>query len=139
VFFSSFIIKIPKSSKRQSIEKREREREKVLKKRGRKKEKLQESLPNKKGKSIFWEEKNISTSKSFYVSPFSPPPLNHFQNPFQNHLRKFHSSFLDHPLTWKYAWLELYPLSLPMSSTYLAFRGYNEKGIPVEPRWGNTH
>jgi hypothetical protein len=27
VFFSSFIIKIPKSSKRQSIEKRERERE----------------------------------------------------------------------------------------------------------------
>jgi hypothetical protein len=32
VFFSLFIIKIPKSSKRWSIEKREREREKVLKK-----------------------------------------------------------------------------------------------------------
>jgi hypothetical protein len=44
---------------------------------------------NKKGKSIFWEEKNISTSILFYVSPFSPPPSYHFQNPFQNHLIKF--------------------------------------------------
>jgi hypothetical protein len=31
VFFSSFIIKIPKSSKRQSIEERERERERERK------------------------------------------------------------------------------------------------------------
>jgi hypothetical protein len=53
VFFSSFIIKIPKSSKRQSIEKREREREKKkYSKKRKEKEKLQDSA-NKKGKSIF--------------------------------------------------------------------------------------
>jgi hypothetical protein len=46
-----FIIKILKSSKRRSIEKRERER-KVLKKRGRKIEAPRVSA-NKKGKSIF--------------------------------------------------------------------------------------
>jgi hypothetical protein len=51
VFFSSFIIKIPKSSKRRSIEKRERERENVLKKRGKKK--APKASANKKGKSIF--------------------------------------------------------------------------------------
>jgi hypothetical protein len=39
----------------------------------RKGKKSSKSPANKKGKSIFWEEKNISTSKSFYVSPFSPP------------------------------------------------------------------
>jgi hypothetical protein len=92
VLFSSFIIKIPKSSKRRSIEKRERERKKVLKKERKKKEKLQESLQIKWG-SQYFEEKNISTSKSFYVSPFSPSPSYHFQNPFQNRLRKFHSFF----------------------------------------------
>jgi hypothetical protein len=70
---------------------RERERKKYSKKR-KEKEKLQDSA-NKKGKSIFWEDKNISTWKSFYVSPFSPPPSYHFQNPFQNHLKKSHSSF----------------------------------------------
>jgi hypothetical protein len=49
VFFSSFIIKIPKSLKRQSIEKRERQK-KLKKEEGN--EKLQESA-NKKGKPIF--------------------------------------------------------------------------------------
>jgi hypothetical protein len=72
VFLSSFIIKIPKSSKGWSIENK-REREKVLKKK-RKEKKAPRVFANKKGESIFWEEKNISTSKSFYISPFSPPP-----------------------------------------------------------------
>jgi hypothetical protein len=95
--FSSRLSQNPKSSKRRSKEKRERK--KLLKERERKsiekkrKEKRSFKSPCKNGKSIFWEEKNISTSKSFYVSPFSPPPSYHFQNPFQNHLRKFHSSF----------------------------------------------
>jgi hypothetical protein len=94
VFFSSFIIKIPNSSKRWSIEKREREREreKVLKKEEGK-EKLQESLQIKRGSQYIERRKNILTSKSFYVSPFSPAPSYYFQNPFQNRLRKFHSFF----------------------------------------------
>jgi hypothetical protein len=50
VFFSSFIIKIPKSSKRPSIEKK-KER-KSIEKRGRKREAPRVSA-NKKGKSIF--------------------------------------------------------------------------------------
>jgi hypothetical protein len=49
VFFSSFIIKIPKSSKRQSIEKG---REKKVLKKGRK-IKAPCVSANKKGKSIF--------------------------------------------------------------------------------------
>jgi hypothetical protein len=68
------------------------EGEKVLKKEEGKRKATRVSA-NKKGKLIFWEEKNISTLKSFYVSPFSPPPSHHFQNPFQNCLRKFYSSF----------------------------------------------
>jgi hypothetical protein len=71
---------------------KERERESIGKKEEEKR-KAPIVSANKKEKSIFWEEKNISTSKSFYVSPFSPPPSYHFQNPFQNCLRKFHSSF----------------------------------------------
>jgi hypothetical protein len=46
------------------------------------KRKAQRVSTNKKGKSIFLEEKNISTSKSFYVSLFSSPPSYHFKNPF---------------------------------------------------------
>jgi hypothetical protein len=93
VFSSSFIIKIPKSLKRWSIEKeKERERESIEKKR---KEKIKDLrvYANKKGKSIISEEKHISTSKSLYVSPFSPPPSYQLINSFQNCLRKFHSSF----------------------------------------------
>jgi hypothetical protein len=85
VFFSSFIIKIPKSSKRQSIEKG---REKKVLKKGRK-IKAPWVSANKKGKSIFWEEKNISTSKSFYVNLFPPPPsFIPFSKPFPNSFEK---------------------------------------------------
>jgi hypothetical protein len=84
VFSSSFIIKIPKSSKRWSIK---REREKVLKKEERKR-KAPSVSANKKGKSIFWEEKNISTLKSFYVNPFSPLPSYHFKKPFPKSFEK---------------------------------------------------
>jgi hypothetical protein len=36
---------------------------------------------NKMRKSIFYEEKNIATSKSFCMSPFSSPPSYHFKKP----------------------------------------------------------
>jgi 5-methylcytosine-specific restriction endonuclease McrBC GTP-binding regulatory subunit McrB len=74
---------------RKSIKK---ERESIEKMRKEKRKALRVSV-NKKGKSIFLEEKNISTLKSFYVNPFSPLPSYHFQNPFQKYLRKFHNSF----------------------------------------------
>jgi hypothetical protein len=51
--FSSNIIKIPKYSKRWSIEKKERENIEKKRERKKEKEKLQESLQIKKGKSIF--------------------------------------------------------------------------------------
>jgi hypothetical protein len=50
VFFSSLIIKIPKSSKRWSIEKREREN---IEQNEEGKEKLQESLQIKRGSQYF--------------------------------------------------------------------------------------
>jgi hypothetical protein len=54
-----FIIKIPKSSKRRSIEReREREREKLFKKR-KEKEKLQESLQIKRGSQYFERRKTF--------------------------------------------------------------------------------
>jgi hypothetical protein len=63
------------------------------KKREEEKEKLPESLQIK-GKLIFWEEKNTSTSKIIFdVIPFSPPPSYHFKNPFQNHWKGFLNSF----------------------------------------------
>jgi hypothetical protein len=64
VFFSSFIIKIPKSSKRRSIEK-ERERENVLKK-DEGKEKLQESLQIKR-ESQYFERRKISQLQNIFT------------------------------------------------------------------------
>jgi hypothetical protein len=68
-----------------------REREKVLKKEEGKRKAARVST-NKMVKSIFWEGQNISTNP-FCMIPFSSPPSYHFKNPYQNHLRKFHSSF----------------------------------------------
>jgi hypothetical protein len=86
VIFSSNIIKAPKSSRdgaeRKKVlkKKKMKEREKKEKRKEEQKEKLQESLQIR-GKSIFWEEKNTSTSKIlFNVIPFSPPPSYHFKN-----------------------------------------------------------
>jgi hypothetical protein len=65
-------------SSRDGAQKREREnywKRRRKKKRGRKK-KLQESLQIK-GKSIFWEEKNISTSKISFLMWFHFLPLHH--------------------------------------------------------------
>jgi hypothetical protein len=53
VFFSSFIIKITKSSKRRNIGKKERERESVLKKKRKEKRKVPRASTNKMGKSKF--------------------------------------------------------------------------------------
>jgi hypothetical protein len=91
-FFSSNVIKTPEVLKRRSIKKRE-EREKLLKKEERKneeeKEKLQESLQIK-GKSIFWEEKNTSTSKyPFWCDSIFSPSVILFQKPFPKLLTKF--------------------------------------------------
>jgi hypothetical protein len=99
---------------------KERER-KSIEKRKEKRKALRVSA-NKKGKLIFWEEKNIATSKSFY-EPIFFPSIILFQKPLPKLFEKISQLFLDHPLTWQYPWLELYPLSLPMSSTYWAFRG----------------
>jgi hypothetical protein len=83
VIISSNIIKTPKSlrdrAERKSIEKgKKKEKEKEEDK-----EKLQDTLQIK-GKSIFWEEKNTSTSKIlFNVIPFSPPPSYHFKKLFK--------------------------------------------------------
>jgi acyl-CoA synthetase (AMP-forming)/AMP-acid ligase II len=103
--------------KREKVLEREREREKE-----RKRKALRVSS-TKNGKSIFWEEKNIATSKSFLYEPIFFPSIIPFQKPFPKSFEKILQLFLDHPLTWQYTWLELYPLSLSMSSTYLAFRG----------------
>jgi hypothetical protein len=117
-----------------------KKREKYWKKtKKERKRKTQRVSSNKKEKSIFWEEKNIATSKSFLYEPIFFPSIIPFQKPFPKSFEKISQLFLYHPLTWQYIWPELYPLSLPMSSTYLAFRGWDEKGIFVEPRWGNTH
>jgi hypothetical protein len=52
----------------------------------RNKKKSSKSLFKEKGKSIFGEEKNTSTSKILFdVIPFSPPPSYHFKKTFQNH------------------------------------------------------
>jgi hypothetical protein len=106
VFFSSLIIKIPKSLKRRSIEK---EREKVLKEREREKEKGKERKrkivrvsSNKKEMSIFWEEKNVATSKSFLYEPIFSLSIIPFQKPFLKSFEKILQLFLDHPLTWQY-------------------------------------
>jgi hypothetical protein len=69
---------------------KERERKKNEKK---EKEKLQESLQIKRGSQYFERRKTLQLQTPFCMSPFSSPPSYHFKNPFQNHLRKFHSSF----------------------------------------------
>jgi hypothetical protein len=72
-----------RKKERKSIEKeKKKEKEKEEEK-----EKLQES-PQIKGKSIFWEEKNTSTSKIFFDVIFSPFIIP-FQKPFPKSLRVF--------------------------------------------------
>jgi hypothetical protein len=98
LFLSSNIIKIPESSKRWSIEKKERKgiekRERKRKKKEKKeKEKLQESLQIERGSQYFERRKTLQRQNPFCLSPFSSPPSYHFKNPFQNHLRKFCNSF----------------------------------------------
>jgi hypothetical protein len=70
-YFSSRLSSKSSSPQRDRALKRERERKGIENKRKEKRRDPRVSA-NKKGKSIFWEEKNILTSKSFYVSPFFP-------------------------------------------------------------------
>jgi hypothetical protein len=123
--FSSFIIKIPKASKRQSIEK-EREREKRYWKKEEGKEKLQVSLQIKWGSQYFERRKTSQLQNLFTWVHFLPLHHTIFKT-LPKIIRESFIALLDHPLTWQYAWLELYHLSLLMSSTYLAFRGLDEK------------
>jgi hypothetical protein len=62
-------IKLPKKRERKIIEKKKQEKKEE-------KEKLQESLQIK-GKSIFWGEKNTSTSKISFLMWFHVLPLHH--------------------------------------------------------------
>jgi hypothetical protein len=56
-----------RKKERKGIEKKEREKER--------KRKAPRASSNKKGKSIFWEEKNIATSKSFLYEPIFFPSI----------------------------------------------------------------
>jgi hypothetical protein len=76
--------------KEREILKRERKRKKKEKK---EKEKLHGSLQIKRGSQYFERRKIFQLQNPFCMRPFSSPPSYHFKNPFQNHLRKFCSSF----------------------------------------------
>jgi hypothetical protein len=86
-WFSSQISSKPPSpqeteQKEKKYWKKEKKKKRKNKEKGKEeeKEKLQESLQIK-GKSIFWEEKNTSTSKILFdVILFSPLPSYHFKN-----------------------------------------------------------
>jgi hypothetical protein len=66
----------PQVLKRQSIKRRERKIIEKKKEKEEEKEKHQESFQIK-GKSIFWEEKNTSTSKISFLMWFHLLPLDH--------------------------------------------------------------
>jgi hypothetical protein len=128
--FSSNIIKTPDILKRWGIDKkREKNIEKRRKRRKRKKveekEKLQVSLQIR-GSQYSQRRKKHFNFKNLLLMWFSPPSSYHFKKPFPKSLRKFSELFLDHPLGLQYTWLVLYPFSLPMTSTYLAFPAYDE-------------
>jgi hypothetical protein len=96
---SAFIIKIFKSSKRWSIEKK---REKVLKKRERKMKSFK-SLCKQKGKvNILRGEKHLNFNIVLCESIFSPSIIP-FSKPFPKSFDKVLELFLDYPLTWQYA------------------------------------
>jgi hypothetical protein len=120
--FSPLISSKPSSP--QETEHREKERERKSKKRYWKKEreKLQESLQIKGEVNILRGGKHFNFENPFYMIPFSPPPSYHFENLFQT-IEKVFITLFGHPLAWQYSWLELYPFSLPMSSTYSAYKG----------------
>jgi hypothetical protein len=66
------------------------------------KEKLQESLQIK-GKSIFWSEKNTSTSKIYFLMWFHFLPLHHtISKTISKIIEKVFLAFLVHSLTLQY-------------------------------------
>jgi hypothetical protein len=73
VIFSSNIIKTPKSLRDRSKKKRGRER------------KAPRVSSNKGEVNILRREKPFNLKNPFQCDSFSPPPLYHFKNPFQNH------------------------------------------------------
>jgi hypothetical protein len=128
-------------SSRDGAQKREREnywKRRRKKKRGRKK-KLQESLQIK-GKSIFWEEKNISTSKISFLMWFHFLPLHHtilktlskiIEKVF---LALFGPSFnLSIYITWVAPFLFTHEIHI------FSLWRVGWKGTFVDPKWGNTH
>jgi hypothetical protein len=94
----------------------------IEKKRGRKKEKVQESLQIKLGSQYFERRKTFQLQNLFTWAHFLPLHHTIFKTLSKIVWEGFIALF-DHPLTGQYTWLELYALSLPMSSTYLALRG----------------
>jgi hypothetical protein len=116
----------PQVLKRRSIEKkREKSIQKKKKKEKRGRKRKAPRVSSNKGKvNILRGEKNTSTSKFLFdVTPFSPPPSQHFRNPFQNHWKSFLNSFWTILLLGNIYDLSYTLSSLPMSPTYLAFRG----------------
>jgi hypothetical protein len=92
MLFSSFIIKILKSSKRWSIEK-EREREKSIeKKEWKEKEKLQESLQIKR-ESQYFERRKHFNFKIFLRESILFPSIIPFQKPFPKSFEKISQHF----------------------------------------------
>jgi hypothetical protein len=63
------------------------------------KRKVAKVSSNRKGKSIFWEEKNIATSKYFVYEPICFPSIIQFQKPIPKSFEKISQLFLGHPLT----------------------------------------
>jgi hypothetical protein len=92
------------------------------KKRGRKR-KAPRVSSNKGEVNILRGEKHIN-SKIFFLMWFHFLPLRHtISKTPPKIIEKVFLTLFDHPLAWQYTYLELYPFSLSMNSTYLAFRG----------------
>jgi hypothetical protein len=92
-------------------------------KKKRKKKKAPKAFSNKGEVNILRGEKHFNI-KIFFLMCFHFLPFHHtISKKPSKIIENISYLFLDHLLAWRYTKLELYPFSLPMSSTYLAFRG----------------
>jgi hypothetical protein len=100
-----------------------RPQETELKEKREKRRKARKVSLNKGEVNILRGEWHFNFKNPFWCDLIFSPSIIPFQKPFPKSLRKNFLPFLDHPLAWQYRWLELYPFSLPMSSTYSIYRG----------------
>jgi hypothetical protein len=93
------------------------------KKRKKKEKRALRVFSNKRGSHYFERRKALQLQRSILMW-FHFLPLHHtISKTLSKIIEKVFLALFDHRLAWQYTWLELYPFSLPMSSTYLAFRG----------------